>query len=303
MLVREESGFQLPLSPTTVRAPCPNAIFAGQTTAARPAEPRQGFLRQRAAPTRSSSSRSRPSCTTGAVAARTSTGGRARTPWWLLKRPQRATRRGQRRLDAAAARADATADRARSTRCASQRHARARAPACAHAHAGGLSRSPGAMGGPSSARGGGGGARSLGRSRARGVALVMAVGVAVGYTEHHARHARRASRGRTRTSSPLRARHHRLPPPPRTTGTRALLRRRRSLARSIARSRARGVALAVEVAFSYTARHARHARRASRARSAYVITDFRSLRAQPARARCGGGGARSIARSRARGVA
>ena len=61
--------------------------------------------------------------------------------------------------------------------------------------------------------------------------------VAVGYTEHHARHARRASRGRTRTSSPLRARHHRLPFPPRTTSTRALRRRRRSLDRSIARTR------------------------------------------------------------------
>ena len=58
-----------------------------------------------------------------------------------------------------------------------QRHSRARALACAHAHAGGVSRSAGAMGGPSSARGGGGGARSLGRSRARGVSLVMAVGV------------------------------------------------------------------------------------------------------------------------------
>ena len=55
----------------------------------------------------------------------------------------------------------------------SQRHARERAPACAHAHAaGGVSRSLGAMGGPSSARRGGGGARSLARSRARGVALV-----------------------------------------------------------------------------------------------------------------------------------
>ena len=49
--------------------------------------------------------------------------------------------------------------------------------------------------------------------------------------------ARRASRRRTRTSSPLRARHHRLPSPPRTTGTRALRRRRRSLDRSIARTR------------------------------------------------------------------
>ena len=61
----------------------------------------------------------------------------------------------------------------------------------------------------------------------------------VGYIACHARqtrHARRSSRARTRISSPLRARHHRFPPPPRTTGTRALLRRRRSLDRSIART-------------------------------------------------------------------
>ena len=52
-----------------------------------------------------------------------------------------------------------------------------------------------------------------------------------------------------------------------------LRRRRRSLVRSIARSRAHGVALAMEVAVGYTARHARQARvhirhhRASRASS------------------------------------
>ena len=66
---------------------------------------------------------------------------------------------------------------------------------------------------------------------------------------------------------------HRFPSPPRTTGTRALLRRRRSLDRSIARSRAHGVALAMEVAFGYTARHARHTRtRTSSPRIARVIT-------------------------------
>ena len=65
----------------------------------------------------------------------------------------------------------------------------------------------------------------------------LAVEVAVGYIACHARqtrHARRSSRARTRISSPLRARHHRFPSPPCTTGTRALQRRRRSLARSIA---------------------------------------------------------------------
>ena len=183
---------------------------------------------QRAAPTRCSRSRSPRSCTTRAAAARTTTGGRSRTSWSAVETAS---------TGYAAGAVWPTPPAWRGTDqwvvdYTPQRHARARAPACAHAHAGGVSRSPGAMGGPSSARGGGGGARSLGRSRARGVALVMAVGVAVGYTEHHARHARRASRGRTRTSSPLRARHHRLPSPPRTTGTRALRRRRRSLDRA-----------------------------------------------------------------------
>ena len=171
-----------------------------------------------------------------------------------------------------------------------------------------------------------------------------------------------------------RARHHHFPSPPRTTGTRALLRRRRSLARSRARRRrrwgwgwrsvtprvtratrvtrvtrarehaiaaqrarhhrsssphaptrarcdgsgarsldsARGVWRlrwrrwrAVEVAGGYIARHARYARRASRAcmrtsspRIARFITIFRPPRARPARARCCGGGARSLTRAR-----
>ena len=228
---------------------------------------------------------------------------------------------------------------------------------------------------PIRARGSGGGAVSFARLLARAEAEAVGLGEAVGYIARHAcqtRHARRSSRARTRISSPLRARHHRFPSPPRTTGTRALLRRRRSLARS----RACGVALAVEVAFSYIARHAR-ASRASRARActsspriarvitaplprchpcaraaaaaalsrllarsrarrrrrwgwgrrsvtsrvtrvkhvtrvarhararayhhrfARVITVFRPPRARPARARCCGGGARSLARARA----
>ena len=85
------------------------------------------------------------------------------------------------------------------------------------------------------------------------------------------------------------------------THARALRRRRRSLARS----RARCVAVAVEAAGGYVARHARYARRASRActrtsspRIARVITVFRPPRARPARrARCCGGGARSLARA------
>ena len=228
---------------------------------------------------------------------------------------------------------------------------------------------------PIRARGSGGGAVSFARLLARAEAEAVGLGEAVGYFARHAyqtRHVRRSSRARTRISSPLRARHHRFPSPPRTTGTRALLRRRRSLARS----RACGVALAVEVAFSYIARHAR-ASRTSRARActsspriarvitaplprchpcaraaaaaalsrllarsrarrrrrwgwgrrsvtsrvtrvkhvtrvarhararayhhrfARVITVFRPPRARPARARCCGGGARSLARARA----
>ena len=228
---------------------------------------------------------------------------------------------------------------------------------------------------PIRARGSGGGAVSFARLLARAEAEAVGLGEAVGYFARHAYqtcHVRRSSRARTRISSPLRARHHRFPSPPRTTGTRALLRRRRSLARS----RACGVALAVEVAFSYIARHAR-ASRTSRARActsspriarvitaplprchpcaraaaaaalscllarsrarrrrrwgwgrrsvtsrvtrvkhvtrvarhararayhhrfARVITVFLPPRARPARARCCGGGARSLARARA----
>ena len=78
-----------------------------------------------------------------------------------------------------------------------------------------------------------------------------------------------------------------------------------ALARSLARAEAEAVGLGV--AFSYTARHARHARHAractSSPRIARVIAVFRPPRARPARARCSGGGARSLPRLRARGVA
>ena len=156
------------------------------------------------------------------------------------------------------------------------------------------------------ARGSGGGAVSFARLLARAEAEAVGLGEAVSYIARHAcqtRHARRSSRARTRISSPLRARHHRVSPPPRTTGTRVLLRRRRSLARSIARSRARGVALAVEVAFSYTARHARHTRACD------VINAHRARHHRPhspmslMRARGRGGGAFSFARLLARAVA
>ena len=149
----------------------------------------------------------------------------------------------------------------------------------------------------------GSGARSLPRLRARGVAGNAILG---------------AFRCRSPPSHPTHPPDNPLQTAPfliaryddaraKPTHARALRRRRRSLARSIARAR---VAVAVEVAVGYTARHARYARRASRARTrtsspriARVITVSRPPRARPARARCSGGGARSLARLRARGVA
>ena len=105
---------------------------------------------------------------------------------------------------------------------------------------------------------GGGGARSLARSRARCVAV--AVEVAGGYIARHARYARRASRACT-YSSPRIARVIAVFVPPCTTGTRALQRRRRSLA---PRLRARGVAvvMVMAVAVGHAARDARNARHA-----------------------------------------
>ena len=135
---------------------------------------------------------------------------------------------------------------------------------------------------------GGGGARSLARPRARCVAVVMAFG----YTARHARYARRASRARTRTSSPRIARVVTVFRSPSTHACARCALRRRSLARSLARSRACGVALAVEVAFSYIARHARHARararhhRASRASSPPPFPGVTHTRARQRRRRC-----------------
>ena len=307
-------------SPHAPRAPCWNAIFTGSTTPARPAEPRRGFAR-RGQRRRGPCHRARGPRVRLALwrrAAKTSTGGRARTPWWLLKRPQRATRRGQRRLDAAAARADAAADRARSARCASQRHTRARAPACAHAHAGRLSRSPGAIEGPSSARGGGGGARSLGRSRARGVALVMAVGV--GGRLHRTPRASRAPRvtrahahiiTASRASSPFTA------PPAHDRHARAAAAAAlaRSLARSIARTRrgvrgGGGVQLHRASRASRTPRVTRAYVRASspisappahnrHARATAAAALDRSLDRSIARTRCGVGGGGGVQLHRA----
>ena len=100
-----------------------------------------------------------------------------------------------------------------------------------------------------------------------------------------------------------RARHHHFPSPPRTTGTRALLRRRRSLARSRARRRRRwGWGWR-----SVTPRVTRvtHVTRVTRARehaiAAHRARHHRSSSPHaPTRARCDGSGARSL--DSARGV-
>ena len=81
-------------------------------------------------------------------------------------------------------------------------------------------------------------AAALARSRAHGAALALAVEVAVGYTAPHERHVRHSyARTRTHMSSPF-------PPPPRTTGTRALRWRRRSLDREHAVTAAAAAAAA-----------------------------------------------------------
>ena len=148
---------------------------------------------------------------------------------------------------------------------------------------------------PIRARGSGGGAVSFARLLARAEAEAVGLGEAVGYFARHAyqtRHVRRSSRARTRISSPLRARHHRFPSPPRTTGTRALLRRRRSLARrarAVWRWRWRWRSVTSRV---MRARHARHARararhrRASRASSPPPLPDVTHARARQRRRRC-----------------
>ena len=153
---------------------------------------------------------------------------------------------------------------------------------------------------PARARCCGGGARSLVRAEAEAVGL----GVAFSYTARHARHARARVRHHraSRASSPFLFPH--APTRARCDGGGA-----RSLdsARGVWRLRWRW--RAVEVAGGYIARHARYARRASRActhtsspRIAHVITVFRPPRARPARARCCGGGARSLARAEAEAV-
>ena len=160
---------------------------------------------------------------------------------------------------------------------------------------------------PARARCSGGGARSLPRLRARGVAEVMVMAVAVGHAARDARNARRASRIRTRTPSPRVARVIAgpvpFPPAARTRARAAAAALARSLDRAHAVWRWRWWRWRSVISHATRVTHvkcvARHARaRAHHHRFARVITVFRSLRARrPARARCCGGGARSIARS------
>ena len=117
----------------------------------------------------------------------------------------------------------------------------------------------------------------------------------------------RVTRARVHVIAAHRARHHRPPSPTSPIRARGSGGGAVSFARLLARAEAEAVGLGEAV--GYIARHAcqtRHARRSSRARTrirhhrfARVITVFRPPRARPARARCCGGGARSLARARA----
>ena len=197
-----------------------------------------------------------------------------------------------------------TARHARYARRASRARTRTSSPRIARVIT--VFRSPRAR--PARARCSGGGAHSRARLRARGVAVVMVMAVAVGHAARDARNARRASRIRTRASSPRVARVIAGSIPPARTRARAAA---AALARSLDRAHAvwrwrwrwRSVtSRATRV--THVTRVARHARaRAHHHRFARVITVFRPPRARPARARCCGGGARSsldrsIARTR-----
>ena len=88
---------------------------------------------------------------------------------------------------------------------------------------------------PARARCSGGGARSLPPLRARGVAVVEVMAIAVGHAARHTHHALRASRARTCASSTGDTRVITVPSPPHAR-TPTLQRNRRSLAPSIARA-------------------------------------------------------------------
>ena len=155
---------------------------------------------------------------------------------------------------------------------------------------------------PARARCSGGGAHSRARLRARGVAVVMVMAVAVGHAARDARNARRASRIRTRASSPRVARVIAGSIPPARTRARAAA--AAALARSLDRARSLWrwrrwwpSVTPLVTRLSCAARRARaHAR---------VITAHRARHHRfpsphaPTRARCDGGGARSLDSARA----
>ena len=151
---------------------------------------------------------------------------------------------------------------------------------------------------PARARCCGGGAHSLARSRARGVAV--AVEVAVGCTARQAPRTRRASRAHMLTSLPISV------PPAHNRHARAAAAAAlaRSLDRSIARTRCgvggggggqlyRASRASQKSCVSLVTRARAHIATASQAPSPF----FRPPRAQLAHACCSGGGASAIARS------
>ena len=137
-------------------------------------------------------------------------------------------------------------------------------------------------------------ARSLARARTCGAAEVRSgtppITPRVMRVARHARARVRHHRA-SRASSPFSV-------PPCTTGTRALQRRRRSLAH--ARLRARGVAVVMAVAVGYAARDARSACRASRIRTCASSPHVARVIAgsiPPARTRARAAAAAALARS------
>ena len=137
---------------------------------------------------------------------------------------------------------------------------------------------------------------SLARSRARARAVRLRCGRS--HRPSRALRAPRVTRALAYVITAHRARHRRFPSPPCTTGTRALQRRRRSLAH--ARLRARGVAVVMAVAVGYAARDARNARRASLIRtraSSPRVARIIAGSIPPARTRARAAAAAALARS------
>ena len=155
---------------------------------------------------------------------------------------------------------------------------------------------------PARARCSGGGAHSRARLRARGVAVVMVMAVAVGHAARDARNARRASRIRTRASSPRVARVIAGSIPPARTRARAAA--AAALARSLDRARSlwrwRRWWPSVTPLVTRLSCAARRARAHARVITAHRARHHRfSSPHAPTRARCDGGGARSLDSARA----